>query len=363
MNYLNQKSVFLAFICAFIINISQAQQHLETKIDSILLAKYKPNQPGAVAIVTKKGKVFYKKAFGNANMELEVPMLTNNIFKIGSMTKQFTAISILMLQEQGQLNLDDEITKYIPDYPTHGQKITIHNLLTHTSGIKSYTSIKAFYKRTKTDLTPIELIDFFKNETPDFNSGTKYKYNNSGYIILGHIIELISNQSYAEFISQHIFQPLNMSSSFYGSFSKLIKNRASGYHSKNGTYINATYLSLTLPYAAGSLMSSVDDLLKWQQAIKNNTLINQDSKDKVFTNYKLKDGESINYGYGWSLKSISNVPTYEHGGAIPGFKSMGVYIPSEDIYIVVLTNCDCNSPTKATQKIAEEIITELHIKK
>jgi len=363
MKFITQKIIFLFLIGFLFISTSQAQQQLETKIDSILGSKYKPNEPGAVAIISKNGNIIYKKAFGNANLELEVPMETNNVFKIGSMTKQFTAISILMLQEQGKLNLDDDITKYIPDYPSHGQKITIHNLLTHTSGIKSYTSIKAFYKLTKNDMTPIELIDFFKNETPDFDSGSKYKYNNSGYIILGHLIELVSNQSYAKFIVQNIFQPLKMSSSYYGSFSKVIKHRVSGYHTKNKAYINSIYLSLTLPYAAGSLMSSVDDLLKWQQAIKNNLLISQESKDKAFTNYTLNNGESIDYGYGWNLKSISDVATYEHGGAIPGFKSMGVYIPSEDIYVVVLTNCDCNSPTKATRNIAETIIAEYHIKK
>jgi len=362
MKFIIQRTLRLIFIGLLFLSTGQAQGQLETKIDSILQSKYKSDTPGAVALVSKNGEIIYKKAFGKANLELEIPMATNNVFKIGSMTKQFTAISIIILQEQGKLNLDDEITTYIPDYPTQGQKITIHNLLTHTSGIKSYTSIKAFYERTKNDLSPIELINFFKNETPDFNSGSDYKYNNSGYFILGHIIELVSNQSYAEFIEDHIFQPLKMSSSYYGSFSKIISHRASGYSSKKQRFFNASYLSLTLPYAAGSLMSTVDDLLKWQQAIKNNTLISQESKNSVFTNHRLDDGASINYGYGWNIKSISDVTTYEHGGAIPGFKSMGVYIPSEDIYVVVLTNCDCNSPTKATRKIAETIISEFSIK-
>ncbi len=358
MKFINQKTATLILVFLFSVSICFGQKEMKTQIDSILSAKYLPEEPGAVALISRQGKVIYHKAFGMANLELEDPMTTANVFKIGSMTKQFTAISIMMLMEQGKLNLSDEITKYIPDYPSHGQKITIHNLLNHTSGIKNYTSIKAIRNEIRNDLSPTELIDFFKHIPLDFNPGNEFKYNNSGYTILGHIIELTSGQSYGDFVETNIFQPLGMTSSLYGSHSKIIKNRASGHHFRNNEFMHSMYISLNIPFAAGSLMSTTADLLKWQQAIKNNTLISAETTELIFTNYKLNDGNNTNYGYGWHTKTINDVQTHEHGGSIFGFKSMAVYIPSEDIYVVILSNCDCNSPTKTTKDIAELVLKD-----
>ncbi len=330
-------------------------QKSESQIDSLLNAKYPDNETGGVFLISRKGKIIYKKAFGLANLELNVPMQTDNVFEIGSMTKQFTAISILILMEKGQLNLDDEVTKIIPTYPANGHKIKIHHLLTHTSGIKDFTTMKGLNDISKKDLTPTELIDFFKNEPMDFAPGERFKYNNSGYAILGYIIESITGRSYAEFVEVEIFRKLGMTDSQYASHSKVIQNRASGYQKKGG-FINSRYISFTLPYASGSLMSTVHDMFKWQEAIKNNSLISKETTDKAFTNYTLNNGENINYGYGWHIKSIDGVPVREHGGSIFGFKSMGVYIPESDIYVIGLTNCDCNSPTEITRKIAELVL-------
>ena len=334
-------------------------QSFESKVDSLLGAKYAPSNPGGVFLIAKNGKPVYKKAFGMANMELEAPLKTEHVFEIGSMTKQFTAVSILMLLEQGKLDLNDEITKYIPDYPTQGKTITIHHLLNHTSGIKSYTSVKGLMGIAKTDLTPIELIDFFKNEPMDFSPGEKFKYNNSGYIILGYIIESVSEMSYGDFVEENIFKKLNMSSSYYASHRKVFKNRVSGYHQRDG-FTNAMHISYTLPYAAGSLLSNVDDMLLWQNALRDNTLVSKTILDKAFTNYTLNNNEATNYGYGWHIKEINETKSYQHGGSIFGFKSMGVYLPDEDIYVIGLNNCDCNSPTKITKEIAELYLNELN---
>lgn len=290
-----------------------------------------------------------------ANLELEVPMKTDNVFEIGSMSKQFTAVSVMILVERGKINLDDEITKFIPDYPMMGEKITIHNLLTHTSGIKNFTSVKGLNAISKKDLSPVELIDFFKDEQMDFAPNEKFKYNNSGYIILGHIIELVSNKSYEDFVNINIFKKIGMLSSQYSSHRGVVKNRAYGYHNRNG-FINKRYISHSLPYASGSLMSTVDDMLIWQNAIKNNLLLNKKTTDKIFTNYKLNNGDSINYGYGWNIKSTDNVNTREHGGSVFGFKSMAVYMVSDDIYVIGLNNCDCNSPTKITRDISRLVL-------
>ena len=352
-NALNSK--YLLILITVLLFNSQAisyAQNLASNIDSLLLEKYPTNAPGASFLVSKNGSIIYEKAFGLANLELNVPMEVDNVFEIGSMTKQFTAISILMLVEKGDLNLDDEITKFIPDYPTNGYKITIHHLLTHTSGIKSYTSLKKLNSISKQDLTPLELIDFFKNEPIDFVPGEKFKYNNSGYVILGYIIEKITGQRYAEFVEEQIFEKLKMTASQYASNSKIIQNRASGYQDNEG-YINTREISFTLTYSTGSLMSTVSDMFKWQEAVKNNLLISEKTTKKAFTNYTLNNGELIDYGYGWKIKTIDNMRSFEHGGAIWGFKSMGVYLPDLDIYVVGLTNCLCNSPTKITREIAE----------
>lgn len=353
------KYLFVVLTLLFLNSTSKSYaQNLESNIDSLLEAKYPSYAPGADFLIAQNGKIIYKKAFGLANLELNVPMKTDNVFEIGSMTKQFTAISILILLEEGKLKLDDEITHFIADYPTNGHKITIHHLLTHTSGIKSFTSMKELNSIAKNDLTPLELIDFFKNETMDFAPGDQFKYNNSGYVILGYIIEKVSGQSYADFVEEHIFIPLGMTASQFASHQKVIENRASGYRNRDG-FVNTRRISFTIPYASGSLMSSVDDMFTWQEAIKNNVLIGRETAEKAFTNYKLNNGEPINYGYGWHLKSIDGIPSREHGGAIFGFKSMGVYIPSQDIYVIGLNNCDCNSPTKITRQIAELVVKSI----
>jgi len=352
-----KKTHYLKYVLAVITVLSLNFQSIGyaqnlTKIDSLLQEKYPDNAPGATFLISKNGSIIYKKAFGLANLELNVPMKTNNVLKIGSLTKQFTAISILMLMEKGKLNLDDEITKFIPDYPTNGNKITIHHLLTHTSGIKDFNKVKGLNAIAQKDLTPLEFIDFSKNEPIDFTPGEKYKYNNSGYAILGYIIEKVTGQPYANFVEEQIFNKLEMTASQYASQREVIQNRASGYQKKD-SYINRMDFSLTLAYSAGGLMSTVDDMFTWQEAIKNNLLISKETTEKAFTNYTLNNGEPINYGYGWHIETINNIRSFEHGGAIWGFKSMGVYLPDLDIYVIGLTNCLCNSPTKITREIAE----------
>jgi len=332
--------------------LSLNAQGLSYQIDNKLKEKFTDNGPGAVFLVAKKGDIIYKKAFGLADLELQVPMETNNVFEIGSMTKQFTAISILMLMEKGKLRLDDEITKYIPDYPIRGHKITIHHLLNHTSGIKSFTSVKGLNAIANDDMEPLEVIDFFKNEPMDFAPGDQFKYNNSGYVILGYIIEKASGISYGDFVEQRIFEKLGMSSSYYASHSKVIPNRASGYR-KGKTYTNSRHISYSIPFASGSLMSTVDDMLKWEEAIKNHVLLSKETMNKAFVNYRLNNGEQTDYGYGWHVETLNGTKSFEHGGSIFGYKSMGVYLPKEDIYVIGLSNCDCNSPTKITRDIAK----------
>lgn len=337
--------LFLLFSC---IGISQTW---EEQFDQMLEQQFSSDIPGATVLVAKKGDIIYHKAFGMANMELDVPMETDMVFEIASITKQFTAVSILMLMEQGKLNLDDDITKFIKDYPTNGHHISIHHLLTHTSGIKSYTSMESWMPIWRKDLQPMELIDFFKNEPMDFVPGEKWQYNNSAYFILGYIIEKASGQTYEEFVEQNIFKPLGMQSSRYGSQSEIIKKRAYGYQ-KNEAYVNAEYLSLTQPYAAGSLMSTVKDLFIWNRAIRTHKLVKQESIELAFTNHALNNGEKINYGYGWGLNEINGSPTIEHSGGIFGYSTNAIYLPNEDVFVAIYANCDCSETESVSTRMA-----------
>ncbi|GAA0743315.1 serine hydrolase domain-containing protein [Gaetbulibacter jejuensis] len=356
MKNLLTKRISSLILFLFLFQVSFSQK-IEKQIDSLLSTVYNDsNGPGGVFLVSKKGETIYRKATGKSNIELDVDMTPENVFQIGSMTKQFTAIAIMMLQEEGKLNVSDTISKYLQDYP-NGNSITIHHLLTHTSGIKDFTKMKLIMSIAKSDLKPKALIDFFKNEPSDFLSGEKFKYNNSGYTLLGYIIELVSNQDYKSFIEEQIFNKIGMNHSYYASDSKIIKNRAYGYHGGKA-YKNKFDVSFTIPYASGALMSTVDDMLLWQQAINNNILISQETKEIVFMNHSLNDGTKINYGYGWHLKEINSVKTREHGGSIFGFKSMAVYVPDLDIYVVGFSNCDCNSPTVLVREIASVIIKD-----
>lgn len=346
------RSLLLVFMLIYTPFINAFAQSFENKTERIIQSEFRDkNGPGAVFMVAKNGKPIYQKAFGKANLELDVNLSPENVFQLGSMTKQFTAIAVLMLEAQGKLATQDPISKYIPDYPS-GDQITIHHLLTHTSGIKDFTKMKTLSEIAQKEMTPKMMVDFFKNEQPDFAPGEKFEYNNSGYVVLGYLIELIAGISYEDFIKHHIFEKAGMNHSYYASDRKIIDKRAYGYHKKEYGYVNKTIISFSIPFSSGALMSTSADMLKWQNALNSNLLLNAEETKKAFTTYKLNNGEAFTYGYGWHLREINGIAVREHGGSIFGFKTMGVYIPSKDIYVIGFSNCDCHSPTQITRDIA-----------
>ena len=327
-----------------------------TELDKLLSEQYKAPEPGCAAIVAQKGKIVYMKAFGMANLELNVPMKPDMVFRIGSMTKQFTAISILLLMELGKLDLQDEITKFIPDYPTQGYRITVENLLTHTSGIKSYTSDPEFTSYMKLDKKPLEVINLFRDKPLEFVPGTQWSYSNSGYFLLGYIIEKVSGKTYAQYLDENFFKPLGMTNSFFGSDSRVIMNRASGYQKGDSGFVNAPVISMTIPYSAGSILSTVEDLYKWNQALHSYSVVRKETLDKAFTEFHLANGKGTGYGYGWFLRELQGSPTIEHGGGINGFLTNGVYLPREDVFVAVLTNSTTNPPDFVSLKMAALMI-------
>ena len=353
------KVIYLLYCFILFCAFDLASQDMTAKFDSIVLEVVEDMEgPGFAIQISKDGRTMYHKAVGKANLELDVNMTPDHVFRIGSITKQFTTAAILRLQEEGKLSVQDELTKYIADYPTHGNKITIENLMNHTSGIKSYTSMPEFRTKWMTmHMDPEELIAVFKDEPMDFKTGEKEQYNNSAYILLGFIIEEVSGKSYGDYIETEFFDPLGMEHSSYEESSEIIPNRAYGYDEEEEEhYINAPYLSMTLPYAAGSLLSTTDDLRIWHNAFMSDKVISAESRKAAHTSTKLLDGKETGYGYGWDVGEFKGSPRIGHSGGINGFLSDSQYFPEEKILVTVLSNCNCNSAQQMIMPLAATAI-------
>ncbi|MGH2387768.1 MAG: serine hydrolase domain-containing protein, partial [Chloroflexota bacterium] len=291
------------------------------QIDTLLRDRYQPDRPGVAVIVSRRGKVIFRGGYGLANLELGVRIEPHMVFRLGSITKQFTAAAILILQESGKLSTDDSIAAYLPEYPTRGQTITIEHLLRHTSGIVNYTALPSFVANERRDLSLDELIDTFKHEPLDFVPGTKWSYSNSGYILLGAIIEKVSGLSYEQFLQEHVFDPLGMSHSGYDHTDRIVHGRAAGYRTGLIGLENAAYLSMTIPYAAGALISSVEDLAVWNEALAGGKLLQPETMCRAWTSGTLDNGDAHGYGYGWSVFSYEGRRAVEHAGGIHGFST------------------------------------------
>ncbi|OXG04978.1 CubicO group peptidase (beta-lactamase class C family) [Flavobacterium araucananum] len=334
--------VLTILVSFFALNISFAQD--KAKQIEELISKY--NQYGqfnGAALVAENGKVILKKGFGSANMEWNIPNQTDTKFRLGSVSKQFTAFLIVKLAEEGKIKLDVPITTYLPDYPkANGDKITIHNLLTHTSGIPNYTSFPNFFKdKSKNPYTPEEFVKTFSGLPLEFTPGEKFNYSNSGYFVLGYIIEKISGKSYEQYLQETIFTPLKMVNTGYDHSDVILKNRAAGYEKRGKKIVNSSYIDMSIPYAAGSLYSTVEDLYLWDQSLYTNQLLSSKSMESLFNSY-IKAGKG-SYGYGWFIEEADNgvsgkVKVTEHGGGINGFNTIIYRIPSDKNLIVLLNN-------------------------
>ncbi|MES2332152.1 MAG: serine hydrolase [Bacteroidota bacterium] len=336
-------TLLLFFFVTFSTANAQSKENklLEKNIDDLISGKLSSLSPGCVVLVAKKGKVIYEKSFGSANIELNTPMQPEMIFRIGSMTKQYTAIAILQLVEQGKISLQDSIQRFINDFPYKGYTITIENLLTHTSGITDYEVLDAHIPNAiRIDFPAKQLIDSFAKLPLEFIPSTKYNYSNSNYFLLGYIIEKVSGQSYKQYLLENLFKPAGLASTFYDSPSQIITNRVNGYIKDSAGYKNAGYLSMSMVYSAGALLSNVSDVFKWHQALYAYKLVKKETLEKAFTPYKLKDGKLTQYGYGWFIKDFQESPSIGHGGAIDGFRSMEFYLPDQDIFVAALFNSE-----------------------
>ncbi len=309
---------------------------------------FNSNSPGGIVLVAHKDKIIYQAAIGTEEINGN-PLTNDSIFRIASITKQFTAVAILQLAEQGKLNLDDNINKHIPEFDTRGDLITVKMLLNHTSGIRNFTNLPDFNPELEaTDVTPNELMDFFNNIELGFKPGTRHSYSNSGYALLGIIIERTSNQTYAQYMQENIFKKAGMKTAFAGGDHNDTTGFTTGHQNSPTGPQPVGYISLTWPFSAGCIETTAADLHKWTRALYAGKLISQESLKLAHTPTILPSGKQINYGFGWDLHQVQNHPSIEHGGGIAGFASFAVYIPSKEIFVTIL----CNSRTGGIQELA-----------
>jgi CubicO group peptidase (beta-lactamase class C family) len=332
--------VFVTVAIALLPSFAFAQDKA-AKVDALMSQYHQKGQFNGSVLVAEKGSVILKKGYGMADMEWDIPNAPDTKFRLGSITKQFTSMLIMQLVQEGKIKLDGRLSDYLPYYRKDtGQKVTIHNLLTHTSGIPSYTSIPGFFKNISRD--PYEVQEFVKKYCSGdlkFEPGSKFEYDNSGYFLLGAIIEQLTGVSYERALQQRIFDALGMKDSGYDHYDTVLKKRASGYQlGEFGAIRNAYYLDMSIPYAAGSLYSTVEDLFKWDRALYTDKLLSESNKEIMFKPFL------SNYAYGWVVDKVAlgnsqeKVPTISHGGGINGFNTLEMRLIGDRSLIVLLNN-------------------------
>jgi len=315
------------------------QTHLENACDSKQFM-------GAVAMAVA-GQVVFSEACGWADAEWNVKNTVDTRFRTGSIAKQFTATAILLLHEQGKFELNDSIGKFLSDLPESWRPATIHQLLTHTSGIPTYTQGPAFERFSRLGATPKEMIDSVRDKPLDFPHGTQFKYDNTGYILLGMLIEKVSGASYEGFVQENIFDRVGMKNSGFDDQHKIIPMRARGYSLTKGMLENADFLDTTSAWSAGGFYSTVDDLILWSESLAHQKLLNTDSTRRMFSVYPEAVVQGMHYGYAVTLTERFGHAIQYHGGGITGFQSVLQRYPESGLVIAVLSNEDSNDDSSS----------------
>lgn len=346
--------------------VIRAQASAETeKVDSIAKAAIDERHlPGLSLAVVREGKVAMARGYGLNDVEQKVPATADSVYEIGSVTKQFTAMAIMMLVEQGKVSLDEKITAYLSGLPDAWKDVTVRHLLTHTSGIKSFTSVPDFGKITTTPCDQKRLVELLTPYPLQFEPGTKWSYCNTGYRLLGWIIEKQSGLSYADFLKERIFVPLKMTATKVGD-----PGRANippvGYVSHSGnSYQKAGYTDMSWPSSAGAIVSSVADMAQWSLALDEKKFLTPASYKEMWTPVRLKGGGTAGYGFGWDIGKTSNGHTMIlHSGHIPGFQSIIVRYPEDHLTVIVLINADFGSPGAVASQLAMAFEPSLRLAK
>jgi len=337
----------------------ESRAALRQRIDEVLQAALQ--EDGAVGFsvgLAMGGELIHEAGYGLAELEHEVPVQPWSMFRIGSITKQYTGAAICRLADQGKLYFDDPLKLYVPEFDTQGREITLRHLLTHTSGIFNYTNLGPKWEdHMARDLSHGELLALLKDVPLDFEPGRAYRYSNTGYFLLGMVIEKVSGQSYADFVQKEFFEPLGLSHTRYGSNSDLIPMRAQGYaYRGQGRFANDDLLSMQQPYAAGSLIATAGDLVRWSLALMGGQVLKPESFEEMTLPFLLENGDESPYGFGLNLQPQAGRTCFSHGGGINGFNSIMYYFPESKLCLAVISNSEGYSADEVAQRLLKLLL-------
>lgn len=318
--------------------VAEATRDGNSDLGSLVSQAFSDDEPGGAVLVARGDEVLYRGAAGKRDVETGQGLSAQDLFRIASLTKQFTAVAILRLAERGLIDLQDDLREHLPEYPST-RPITIEMLLNHTSGIPDFSALPEFdWPTQRRDGSSEEILALFKDLPLEFEPGTGRAYSNSGYVLLGLIIERVTGVSYAEHMETEIFKPLGMDHTCAGRPRATLPPRASGHQVSDRGISRAEPASLTWPFAAGCMESTVDDLLSWNRALLDGSLLGDDSLSRAHSPTQLPTGLAVQYGFGWDLSRVRGQRSVEHGGAIAGFVAHMILLPEQEIVVVVLSN-------------------------
>lgn len=334
---------------------------LAREIDALVReAMQAPAAVGLSVAVAVGDEMVLAEGYGLAEVEHDVPADADTLFRIGSVTKQFTAAAIVRLAEQGKLYIDDDVRSFLPDYPTHGHEVTLRHLLTHTSGIRGYTELgPAFWSDAAVELTHDEMVARWKDLPFQFPPGTRWAYSNSGYYLLGMVVEEVSGRTYAEYLAQELFEPLELTHIRYDSNVDIVKNRAQGYRLVDGVLANDGLIATSRPGAAGALIASAKDLVRWQIALVSGEVVRPESYEEMTTPFLLDDNTETKYGFGLMLAELEGRPCVRHGGGIFGFNAELLYLPEERVSVAAISNCEGFRAENVAFAVAREVLRDV----
>jgi len=327
-------------------------------IDALFLDYNQPHSPGASVAIIKDSEALFSRAYGFANLEDHEVTTKDANYRLASVTKQFTAVAILILADRGALSLDSRLTNVLPGAPSYAHNVRVRHLLNHTSGIVDYESLIP-------DTQTVQVLDndvlalLSKIDSTYFPAGSKYRYSNSGYALLALIVESVTKQSFAEFLKKNIFEPLGMDYTVaYERGFSTVANRAYGYSRTDSGFARTDQSTTSAVLGDGGIYSSVDDLFKWDQALYTERLVRASVLHQAFTPAVLNDGTRTTYGFGWNIEPYRNLPSLFHSGSTQGFRNAILRFPEQRFTIIILTNRNEGNPIKIARKIADLVLFE-----
>lgn len=353
--YCSFTPLFIFIIISISLSSCAAPTTLSTEqlVDEIMKEFDAPNVPGASMLVMKNDSVVFKKAYGYADVSDKRPVTTTTNFRLASITKQFTAMSVILLAERGQLSFADPITKFFPDFPAYGNEITVRHLLTHTSGLVDYESLIPDSQRVQVlDADCLRLM--YDIDSLYFSVGTKYQYSNTGYALLALIVEKVSGMRFADFLKKNIFDVVGMPTSVaFENGISIVPNRAYGHSRTDSGWIQTDQSNTSAVLGDGGIYSNVEEMAVWISSLWNYKLIPQQTQQHAWSSAKLNDGSEIDYGFGWHLENYNGVHHPHHGGSTRGFRNHILVFPDQKLLVIILTNRNEGDPIKQAHAIAD----------